>query len=871
MDNETANTVESEPVQPVAQSEDEIAKLEVDPSAVVAAMVQMRLSFQSLVAHADAAASSIDETLKGVKDRAEASADRALLALIASAGDRIGQAQAELKAVVTASTNAMEAARQRLLEESSEVALSAEQRREYVKRYMPGTVDRQAQEILALSKERDEARKAANDRLTSSLDDQAKSARILIELNHLRENESAVAIRERALVASEQELQDIRGIRSRLSAAELKNRSHENMDVANRMSLDEANELRDLRSKSSQWRQILADRTPEELMSERSKLLGIQKDLSARVDAYEALEAKLESTLKEYSMAIQRIYDAHEGLSKQFGTLLERANEELQAPMQQLDRRIELLVDERVRVIRDRSNEVIDENKGLVQENRSLLRDKAKDAGRFEGILDIEGRIRQLKDHENHERDDALWKLEQLRDRQSALDESVKSRSVEVEKLKIDAAKAVADLRGAESERDAILRDCAGLRAEKLRLESHGSTHEERKRDIDAIDGWPLGEEFVTVGIDRVSDEAGWLNRVCSEIKAKGFNFDRRLVDSFHTALKCSEIAPLTVLAGVSGTGKSELPRLYSRAGGFRHLMVSVKPDWDSPQALWGHYDYLAGAFQPTDTLRSWAASQREGATGFQDGMLLILLDEMNLARTELYLSDLLSRLESRRGRGEERLSIGLGARCEAYHLRLGTNVLIVGTMNEDETTHALSDKVLDRGNVIRFPRPSELASRGSYDLPAQERWISGKMWEGWKRSPDDLPTEVRTGISNQMTALNGALSEVRRAIGHRVFQATEYYMANHPAMAECMGGNKNEKQKTNIPKWAEVFADQFEQRLVPKLRGIDASSISGRRCLDRVREVLKQLSVDRLDRALQASIDGSKDGPFEWNDSASQ
>ena len=67
------------------------------------------------------------------------------------------------------------------------------------------------------------------------------------------------------------------------------------------------------------------------------------------------------------------------------------------------------------------------------------------------------------------------------------------------------------------------------------------------------------------------------------------------------------------------------------------------------------------------------------------------------------------------------------------------------------------------------------------------------------------------------------------------------------------------------------IDADQFEQRLVPKLRGIDASSISGRRCLDRVREVLKQLSVDRLDRALQASIDGSKDGPFEWNDSASQ
>src|ERR1035441_2314743 len=99
-----------------------------------------------------------------------------------------------------------------------------------------------------------------------------------------------------------------------------------------------------------------------------------------------------------------------------------------------------------------------------------------------------------------------------------------------------------------------------------------------------------------------------------------------------------------------------------------------------------------------------------------KDQMLLLLLDEMNLARIEYYFSDFLSRLEQRRGRkiedAQRRQEVSL--LVDAGSLPPGEaprfifpdfNVLFVGTMNEDESTQSLSDKVIDRANVLRIGR----------------------------------------------------------------------------------------------------------------------------------------------------------------------
>ena len=122
---------------------------------------------------------------------------------------------------------------------------------------------------------------------------------------------------------------------------------------------------------------------------------------------------------------------------------------------------------------------------------------------------------------------------------------------------------------------------------------------------------------------------------------------------AFHTALKINDTSQLTVLAGVSGTGKSLLPRRYAEAMGMHFLPIAVEPRWDSPQDLLGFYNYIEKRYRATDLARSLVhmdpyntSTLAEGA--FRDQMMLVLLDEMNLARVEYYFSEFLSRLETR-------------------------------------------------------------------------------------------------------------------------------------------------------------------------------------------------------------------------------
>ena len=69
--------------------------------------------------------------------------------------------------------------------------------------------------------------------------------------------------------------------------------------------------------------------------------------------------------------------------------------------------------------------------------------------------------------------------------------------------------------------------------------------------------------------------------------------------------------------------------------------------------------------------------------------------------------------------------------------------------MNEDETTQTLSDKVLDRANVLRFGKPAE---RRDHEKPSMARLdsgqsISAKAWKSWKKKDSPiLPKEWTSG-----------------------------------------------------------------------------------------------------------------------------
>ena len=213
------------------------------------------------------------------------------------------------------------------------------------------------------------------------------------------------------------------------------------------------------------------------------------------------------------------------------------------------------------------------------------------------------------------------------------------------------------------------------------------------------------------------------------------------MINAFHTSLKVADMSPLVVLAGISGTGKSELPRRYAEGMGMHFLSLPVQPRWDSPQDMFGFYNYLEKRYRATelaralvqmdryfdDEHRGWNYPEDWADHNLRDRMLLVLLDEMNLARVEYYFSEFLSRLETRRGinaadvlerrKAEISLEVGLQSlsrddgqininRQPTLPLFVDTNVMFVGTMNEDESTQTLSDKVVDRANVLRFGRP---------------------------------------------------------------------------------------------------------------------------------------------------------------------
>lgn len=363
--------------------------------------------------------------------------------------------------------------------------------------------------------------------------------------------------------------------------------------------------------------------------------------------------------------------------------------------------------------------------------------------------------------------------------------------------------------------------------------------------------------------------ELDWLNGIVAACESSGMRFPKRLVHAFHTSLKAAELSPLTVLAGVSGTGKSELPRLYSRFGGLGFLSLAVQPNWDSPQSLFGFFNSVDNRFNATTVLRAMVQAQHAPdhatyAHGLSDRLLLVLLDEMNLAHVEQYFSDLLSRLEQRRGESRDiTLDIDLGAGEPPYPLRLGRNVLWVGTMNEDETTKTLSDKVIDRSNLLFFPRPRTLHSRVDVTLGAEAPLLAERSWRQWLqvRSPFE-PSEVEP-FRNGLEEINQRLEYVGRALGHRVWQSLEYYMANHPEVIDARARNDQDAMQRSMRR---AYEDQLVLKVMPKLRGIETTGDAKRNCLDPIRTLL-----DNADLGLGLSEDFEiacrvGHGAFVWN-----
>lgn len=383
-------------------------------------------------------------------------------------------------------------------------------------------------------------------------------------------------------------------------------------------------------------------------------------------------------------------------------------------------------------------------------------------------------------------------------------------------------------------------------------------------------------------------DELIWLDDVWRKCKDYGIKFNKRILYAFHTALKINEWSTITVLAGVSGTGKSELPRLYSEFGGLNFCSVAVQPNWDSQESMLGFFNSIDNQFEPEELLKYLVQCTTDPR--YSDYMSVILLDEMNLAHVEHYFAEFLSKLESRRGLSRNflpEIEVKLGAGVKPYGLKLSRTLLWTGTMNQDETTKSLSDKVLDRGIVINFPRPKNLESRTKMGLITDyiddgRAKMHKETWQSWTSHTIQFSEEQMKEVDKYRTIvqmINTALEEVGRALGHRVWQSIEYYIANYPTVRNAMKFKPMQNAKGKIvwkPNNSELtgelkeamktaFEDQIVQKIMPKLRGIETRDKRGKSSLDKIEDLLVTYDFVNLLEDFQIAREQGY-GQFIWN-----
>lgn len=251
-------------------------------------------------------------------------------------------------------------------------------------------------------------------------------------------------------------------------------------------------------------------------------------------------------------------------------------------------------------------------------------------------------------------------------------------------------------------------------------------------------------------------------------VEAKGFVFDPWQVAAFITAVRTK---PFVILAGISGTGKTKLPKLVAKATGAEFVRIPVRPDWTDSSELLGYEKLGAGStFVPGQLLEVARKAQENPQTQF-----FVLLDEMNVARVEYYLAEVLSHIEEREEQGDGTIAsdflVPKASDPDWAVVRLPGNLTIIGSVNMDETTFGFSRKVLDRSFVIEFSTVSLSSVKELGELEDAPGWPV-ELWRPASLSLAGHPHHNHDDVSRVITALetiNAALAPLQMQVGYRV------------------------------------------------------------------------------------------------------
>ena len=189
----------------------------------------------------------------------------------------------------------------------------------------------------------------------------------------------------------------------------------------------------------------------------------------------------------------------------------------------------------------------------------------------------------------------------------------------------------------------------------------------------------------------------GFRNYLC---KVEKLYFEPDVIRFFISGLAASHFE---ILEGLSGTGKSSLPRYFAKYVNGNVLFMPVQATWRDKTNILGFFNEFSKTYSETDFL-----SELYRANYNPDVITFFVLDEMNISRVEYYFADLLSVLEY--PKDEWRLKVMTlpynfvpPMKIDEGFVKIPENCYFVGTANKDDSTFTITDKVYDRAITIEF------------------------------------------------------------------------------------------------------------------------------------------------------------------------
>ena len=261
-----------------------------------------------------------------------------------------------------------------------------------------------------------------------------------------------------------------------------------------------------------------------------------------------------------------------------------------------------------------------------------------------------------------------------------------------------------------------------------------------------------------------------------------------RLIRTFVAGLASTR---LVILQGISGTGKTSLAYAWGKFMKQDSCVASVQPSWRDRTDLFGYFNEFTKKFNETELLKEMYIAD------YTDDVYTVILDEMNLSRVEYYFAEMLSILEMP-DKKEWIIEIVPNTwssdpkKLMHGKIQVPPNMWYIGTINNDDSTFAVTDKVYDRAMPIDINEKGEVFTPDDIDAQninysyldklfteAMENFaISEETLDKIEKMDDFVIKHFRIAFGNRIVAHMKKFVPVYVACGGTEVEGVDYFIA---------------------------------------------------------------------------------------------